>query len=109
MQYACGMEKFFYRLKNNILDFTWFLIIGWYTYYDISFWPIVMYTRRTEERALSRKEILESVKESLSNLDLEYIDLVIIHKSDPHCPVEGNLIHALHYRIRFILYVIRTF
>ena len=45
---------------------------------------------RTEDRALSRKEIIESVKDSLANLGLEYIDLLIIHKSDPHCPVEGR-------------------
>ena len=44
---------------------------------------------RTEDRALSRKEILESVKDSLENLQLEYIDLVIIHKNDSHCPLEG--------------------
>ena len=44
---------------------------------------------RTEERALSRKEILESVKDSLANLQLEYIDLLIIHKYDPQCPIEG--------------------
>ena len=68
-----------------------------------------LYACRTEERALSRKEILESVKESLSNLDLEYIDLVIIHKSDPHCPVEGNLIYAVYLRIKFILSDIGTF
>jgi hypothetical protein len=40
---------------------------------------------------LSRKEIIESVKESLMNLQLEYVDLVIIHKSDPNCPMEGGL------------------
>ena len=41
-------------------------------------------------QALSRKEIIETVKQSLINLGLEYIDLVIIHKCDPNCPVEGN-------------------
>lgn len=45
---------------------------------------------RTEEKALSRKEIIESVKESLKNLQLDYIDLVIIHKNDPNCPIEGK-------------------
>jgi len=57
-----------------------------------------IYWDKTEERALSRKEILESVKESLSNLDLEYIDLVIIHKSDPHCPVE-EVLRAMTYLV----------
>ena len=41
-------------------------------------------------QALSRKEIIESVKLSLINLGLEYIDLVIVHKYDHNCPVEGN-------------------
>ncbi len=45
---------------------------------------------RDERGGLSRKEILESVKESLQNLQLEYIDLVIINKYDPNCPMEGD-------------------
>ena len=45
---------------------------------------------RSEEKSLSRKEIIESVKESLENLQLDYIDLVLIHKNDPNCPAEGN-------------------
>ena len=48
------------------------------------------YLSRTEERALSRKEIIESVKDSLANLQLEYIDLLVIHKYDPQCPIEGK-------------------
>ena len=44
-------------------------------------------------QALSRKEIIESVKQSLINLGLEYIDLVIIHKCDPNCPIEGMFSH----------------
>ncbi len=39
---------------------------------------------------LSRKEIIESVRHSLMNLGMAYIDLVIIHKSDPNCPMEGT-------------------
>ena len=39
---------------------------------------------------LSRKEIIESVKQSLMNLGMEYIDLVIVHKMDPNCPLEGK-------------------
>ena len=33
---------------------------------------------RTEGKALSRKEIIESVRDSLENLQLEYIDLLVI-------------------------------
>ena len=46
---------------------------------------------RTELGCLSRKEIIESVNQSLRNLGLEYIDLLIIHKNDPNCPLEGNV------------------
>ena len=45
---------------------------------------------RGETSALNRKEIIESVKESLLNLNLGYIDLVLVHKTDPQCPVEGG-------------------
>jgi aryl-alcohol dehydrogenase-like predicted oxidoreductase len=45
---------------------------------------------RGETSALNRKDIIEAVKESLSNFNLGYIDLVLIHKTDPHCPIEGN-------------------
>jgi aryl-alcohol dehydrogenase-like predicted oxidoreductase len=40
--------------------------------------------------ALNRKEIIESVKESLANLNVGYIDLVLVHKTDPQCPIEGQ-------------------
>ena len=46
--------------------------------------------------ALNRKEIIESVKESLQNLGLGYIDLILVHKTDPHCPIEGKVRHLLH-------------
>ena len=39
---------------------------------------------------MSRKEIIETVKQSLRNLGMEYIDLVIIHKYDVNCPIEGR-------------------
>ena len=45
---------------------------------------------RGETSALNRKEIIESVKESLLNLNLGYIDLVLVHKTDPQCPIEGE-------------------
>ena len=49
----------------------------------------ILYNCRTELGCLSRKEIIESVNQSLRNLGLEYIDLLIIHKNDPNCPLEG--------------------
>lgn len=45
--------------------------------------------RRTEGRGLSRKHIIESVQASLVRLQLSYIDIVMIHKVDPMCPMEG--------------------
>ena len=39
---------------------------------------------------MSRKEIIESVRDSLKNLQLDYIDLLIVHKNDPNCPIEGK-------------------
>lgn len=45
---------------------------------------------RSEERGLSRKHIIESVKASLQRLQLQYIDIVIIHKADAMCPMEGK-------------------
>ncbi|CAB0008830.1 unnamed protein product, partial [Nesidiocoris tenuis] len=43
---------------------------------------------RSDERGLSRKHIIESVKASLLRLQLDYIDVVILHKCDPMCPTE---------------------
>lgn len=56
---------------------------------------------RGEERGLSRKHIIESVQASLKRLQLDYIDVVIIHKADSMCPMEGNIskrwpAHAVH-------------
>ena len=41
-------------------------------------------------RGLSRKTIVESVRGSLDRLGVDYIDVVILHKADPMCPMEGN-------------------
>lgn len=60
----------------------------------ISFLILIMYVclflNRGEERGLSRKHIIESVQASLKRLQLDYIDIVIIHKADSMCPMEGN-------------------
>merc|ERR1719195_848504 len=57
-----------------------------------------VYWDKTEEKALSRKEIIESVKDSLKNLQLDYIDLLIVHKNDPNCPLE-EVLRALTFLI----------
>ena len=53
---------------------------------------------RQEDRSLSRKEIIETVEQSLRNLQLDYIDLVLINKYDPNCPIE-EVIRAMTYLI----------
>ena len=55
----------------------------------------MIYHYRTELGCLSRKEIIESVNQSLRNLGLEYIDLLIIHKNDPNCPLEGTSLYLI--------------
>merc|ERR1712001_505426 len=57
-----------------------------------------VYWDKTEGKALSRKEIIESVGDSLEHLQLDYIDLLIIHKNDPNCPIE-EILRALNYLI----------
>ncbi|CAG9781959.1 unnamed protein product [Diatraea saccharalis] len=53
---------------------------------------------RSDERGLSRKHIVESVKASLSRLQVEYIDVVLLHKVDPVCPME-ELVRAMNFVI----------
>jgi len=57
-----------------------------------------VYWDKTEAKALSRKEIIESAKDSLKNLQLDYIDLLIVHKNDHRCPNEETL-RAMTYLI----------
>ncbi|CAH0557178.1 unnamed protein product, partial [Brassicogethes aeneus] len=58
----------------------------------------IYWSTRSEERGLSRKHIIESVKASLLRLQLSYIDVVIVHKADPMCPME-EVVRAMHYVI----------
>ncbi|GAB2454440.1 aryl-alcohol dehydrogenase (NADP+) [Conyzicola lurida] len=43
------------------------------------------------QRGLSRKAILQEIDNSLRRLDMEYVDLYIIHRFDPHTPLEETL------------------
>ncbi|XP_031767311.1 voltage-gated potassium channel subunit beta-2 isoform X2 [Galleria mellonella] len=52
----------------------------------------------SDERGLSRKHIVESVKASLARLQVEYIDVVLLHKVDPVCPME-ELVRAMNFVI----------
>ncbi|XP_073832219.1 voltage-gated potassium channel subunit beta-2-like isoform X9 [Musca autumnalis] len=59
----------------------------------------VYWSTKSEERGLSRKHIIESVKASLQRLQLQYIDIVIIHKADAMCPME-EIVRAMNYVIQ---------
>ncbi|XP_069196131.1 voltage-gated potassium channel subunit beta-2 isoform X4 [Procambarus clarkii] len=48
----------------------------------------VYWNSKGDERGLSRKHIVESVKTSLERLQLDYIDVIIIHRADDMCPME---------------------
>lgn len=52
----------------------------------------IYWSMKSDERGLSRKHIIESVKASLQRLQLPYVDIVIIYKADPMCPMEGTYI-----------------
>jgi aryl-alcohol dehydrogenase-like predicted oxidoreductase len=53
----------------------------------------IYWSTRSEERGLSRKHIIESVKASLQRLQVDYIDIILIHKADSMCPMEGDYTH----------------
>jgi aryl-alcohol dehydrogenase-like predicted oxidoreductase len=48
---------------------------------------------------LSRQAIFNAVNASLKRLDLEYIDLLQIHRFDPNTPLEETM-EALHDLVR---------
>ncbi|XP_047543911.1 voltage-gated potassium channel subunit beta-2 isoform X2 [Vanessa tameamea] len=56
------------------------------------------HANRSDERGLSRKHIIESVRASLQRLQVDYIDVVLLHKTDPVCPME-ELVRAMNFVI----------
>ncbi|XP_034947370.1 voltage-gated potassium channel subunit beta-2 isoform X2 [Chelonus insularis] len=58
----------------------------------------IYWNTKSEGRGLSRKHIIESVQASLARLQLSYIDIVMIHKVDPMCPME-EIVRAMNYVI----------
>ncbi|KAK0177941.1 hypothetical protein PV328_001935 [Microctonus aethiopoides] len=58
----------------------------------------IYWNTKSESRGLSRKHIIESVQASLTRLQLSYIDIVMIHKVDPMCPME-EVVRAMNYVI----------
>jgi len=51
------------------------------------------------QRGLSRKAVLQEIDNSLRRLDLDYVDLYVIHRFDPTTPLEETL-EALHDVVR---------
>lgn len=51
----------------------------------------IYWSTKSEERGMSRKHIIESVKASLQRLQVDYIDVILVHKADAMCPMEGEL------------------
>ena len=45
---------------------------------------------KPNQRGLSRKHILEAVEASLDRLDMDYMDLLIIHRLDHDTPMEES-------------------
>ncbi|XP_050520207.1 voltage-gated potassium channel subunit beta-2 isoform X2 [Daktulosphaira vitifoliae] len=53
---------------------------------------------KSEERGLSRKHIIESVRSSVARLRLDYVDIVLIQKADPMCPLE-EVVRAMDFLV----------
>ncbi|XP_047543912.1 voltage-gated potassium channel subunit beta-2 isoform X3 [Vanessa tameamea] len=58
----------------------------------------IYWSTKSDERGLSRKHIIESVRASLQRLQVDYIDVVLLHKTDPVCPME-ELVRAMNFVI----------
>lgn len=43
------------------------------------------------DQGLSRKHLIEGIKNSLSRLDLDYVDLLYCHRPDPNTPIEETV------------------
>lgn len=65
----------------------------------------IYWSTKSEERGLSRKHIIESVKASLQRLQVDYIDIILVHKADSMCPMEGELHPVKHLNGKSIFIV----
>jgi voltage-dependent potassium channel beta subunit len=50
------------------------------------------------DRGLSRKHVIEGTEDSLTRLQLDYVDLIFCHRADLHTPVEET-VRAMNYLI----------
>lgn len=65
----------------------------------------IYWSTKSEERGLSRKHIIESMRATLQRLQLPYVDIVIIYKSDSMCPMEG-MQWAITYMVPPYIYIL---
>ncbi|XP_022239229.1 voltage-gated potassium channel subunit beta-2-like [Limulus polyphemus] len=60
----------------------------------------VFWTGRSDvEKGLSRKQIIEGLHASLERLELNYVDILLVNKADPMCPME-EIVRACTYCIQ---------
>lgn len=64
----------------------------------------IYWSTKSDERGLSRKHIIESVKAQVQRLQLPYVDIVIIYKADSMCPMEGK--DGIFYLLFYFFFVL---
>ncbi|MBI5265681.1 MAG: aldo/keto reductase family protein [candidate division Zixibacteria bacterium] len=52
------------------------------------FWPM---SDNPNDRGLSRKHIMESIRKSLSRIGIDYLDIYFCHRFDPETPIEETV------------------
>ncbi len=55
--------------------------------------------RNRNQQGLSKKHLIEGVRESLKRLQLEYVDIVYCHRPDPDVPME-EIVSAMEYILK---------
>lgn len=48
--------------------------------------------KEINQTGLSRKHLIEGIKNSLKRLDMEYVDLIFCHRPDPETPIEETVL-----------------
>lgn len=98
-----AIKKFNWRRENLVIATKLWSPVGYRNEHENGRWDDAL-SMSVEERdrngylnmyGLSRKHIFDSVTASLKRLDLEYIDLLQIHRFDPNTPIKETM-KALH-------------
>ncbi|XP_076365508.1 voltage-gated potassium channel subunit beta-2-like isoform X2 [Tachypleus tridentatus] len=72
---------------------------GWRRSSYIIVTKLIWTGRSSVEKGLSRKQIIEGLHASLIRLDLNYVDIFLVNKADPMCPME-EIVRACTYCIQ---------